>query len=811
MFLLVLAGFLVAAIAPGVERVTGRLAGVVLAAAPLTLFAMLLRRAELLEPGGRIEAGGAIRETLHWAPQLGAQLSFRLDGLSLLFALLITGIGGLITLYAGSYLQGHPARGRFFAWLMVFMASMLGLVLADNVISLIVFWELTSISSYFLIGFDHAREAARRAALQALLTTSAGGLAMLAGLVVMAVAGGSWEISELLEQGETLRGHSLYPAMLLLILAGCFTKSAQFPFHYWLPNAMEAPTPVSAYLHSSTMVKAGIYLMARLSPALGGTQLWFAILAIVGGATMVIGAYLAIRQTYLKRILAYSTISALGVLTFLLGLGAAGGEAAAGGAAPVETEIAVYAAQAFTVFLLAHAFYKATLFLIAGSVTHAAGTADVRRLGGLAKAMPLTALAAGLAAFSMAGFPPSFGFLSKELLLEATLKQPSLAILTTAAALLGGILFIVVSGLVAFGPFFGRRQTESPPADASSPTEASPHEVSFPMWIGPLLLGGAGLVCGVLPHGIGEHVVAPAVTAVLGADQLVPIELALWHGFNLPLLLSTIAILTGVGLYVLHPQVSRLLQSGDAAHRFGPEAWYHGGLEGLLAVARWQTGLLQNGSLRAYLRTVLLTAIGLLGWTLLRVDSLPLGIGPWPEKPEEWFYANSYRLAVAGMILLGAVGAVHSGSRLTAIASLGVVGYGVALIYALYGAPDLAMTQFVVETLTVLLFVFVFYYLPNSPRQSTPAHRLRDLLIAVAAGAVMSLLVLVAARVQIDGRISGYFAANSVDVGHGRNVVNVILVDFRALDTLGEITVLAVSALGVLALLKLRPRREKLS
>ncbi|MFB3140368.1 MAG: proton-conducting transporter membrane subunit, partial [Candidatus Acidiferrales bacterium] len=387
----VLSGFVMALAAPWLHRIARSTSGWVLALFPLALTVYFAGQA------GRVAAGEVLAVSIDWVPSLGIALSFYLDGLSLLFALLISGIGALVVVYAGGYLAGHAHLGRFYAFLLMFLASMLGLVLANNVITLFVFWELTSVSSYLLIGFEHEREAARQAALQALLVTGLGGLALLAGLLLLGQAGGSMELSELLTRGEAIQAHPFYAPILLLILAGAFTKSAQFPFHFWLPSAMEAPTPVSAYLHSATMVKAGIYLLARFNPVLGGTELWFYIVTAAGAATMLVGAYLAFQQSDLKRILAYSTMSALGMMVLLLGLG---------------TELAVKAA---IVSILVHALYKGALFLVAGAVEHETGTRDVDRLGGLRRAMPITAAAAALAALSMAGLPPLFGFIGKEM------------------------------------------------------------------------------------------------------------------------------------------------------------------------------------------------------------------------------------------------------------------------------------------------------------------------------------------------------------------------------------------------------------
>src|ERR1051325_384690 len=393
----VLSGFAAAIVAPWICRFAGSAAGWLIALLPLGL---------MIYFGGFLESVGAGHITVmsyDWVPSLGMKLSFLIDGLSLLFAFLISGIGALIFIYAAEYLRGHPQLGRFYSYLLIFMASMLGLGLANNLIVLYVFWELTSISSYFLIGFDHNRESARAAALQALLVTGAGGLALLAGVLLLGTAGGSLEISTLLDNAEMVRRDALYVPILLLVLAGAFTKSAQVPFHFWLPSAMEAPTPVSAYLHSATMVKAGVYLLARLTPVLGGTPLWLYALSIVGAETMVTGAYVAVRQNDLKRMLAYLTVSALGMLILFIGVGTPEALAAA------------------IVFLLAHALYKGALFLATGIVDRQTGSRDVRELGGLRSAMPMTASIAALAALSLAALPPTLGFIGKEMLLESSL------------------------------------------------------------------------------------------------------------------------------------------------------------------------------------------------------------------------------------------------------------------------------------------------------------------------------------------------------------------------------------------------------
>jgi multicomponent Na+:H+ antiporter subunit A len=763
MLIAILAGLAGALAAPWTSRAKPALAGWLLAIVPAGI---ALYFASFLPA---ILSGDSKTISYAWAPSLGLNLSFHLDGLSLLFALLISGIGALVFVYAGSYLGAHPQRTAFYAYLSLFMSSMLGLVLADNLAALFVFWELTSISSYLLIGFDHERPNARAAALQALLVTGAGGLAMLAGFVLLGLAGGSLEISELARSGVALREHSHYHAILFLILAGAFTKSAQTPFHFWLPAAMEAPTPVSAYLHSATMVKAGVYLIARLAPTLGGTDAWLYAVGGVGAATMLVGAAVALGQTDLKRILAYSTVSALGLLVLLLGLGT-----------PLGTEAAM-------VFLLVHSLYKGALFLAAGLIDHETGTRDIQRLGGLGRAMPVTAAATILAALSMAGIPPLFGFIGKELLYEAQLHAPAGAPWFTAAGVAANALLVAVAVMVAFRPFFG------PP----TATPKHPHEGPFSLWLGPALLAVLGLILGLVPGRLAAPLVSAAASAALG--EAVVAELALWHGFNAVLALSVFTSAAGLAVYAVLDRLRARAARLRRMTRWGPSAWYERALDALNLVARAQTALLQNGYLRVYLATVLVTAAGLAGFALLRG-----GMTVPPIESDSYFYES----IVAAIVLAAALLAISTRSRLGAVAALGATGYGVALLFILFGAPDLAMTQFVVESLTVILFVLAFYHLPSFAHLTPVRSRIRDFCIAGSAGGLMALLVLWAVGLQLHPSISPYFMEQSLPQGFGRNVVNVILVDFRAFDTLGEIVVVGIAAIGVYGLLKLGQRRR---
>jgi multicomponent Na+:H+ antiporter subunit A len=764
----VLSGFGLALTAPWLYTLARGATGWLTALLPLGLLVYFGRFVP------RVAAGEAVSVVYPWAPSLGINLSFYVDGLSLLFAFLVNGIGALILIYAGGYLKGHHQLGRFFCFLLLFMASMLGLVLAGNILTLFVFWELTSISSYLLIGFNHEDEDSRAAALQALLVTGGGGLALLAGLVLLGQIGGSFEIPALLTQGDAVRTDALYFPTLLLVLLGAFTKSAQVPFHFWLPGAMAAPTPVSAYLHSATMVKAGIYLLARLHPVLGGTDAWLAIVTTVGAATMLTGGIIALYQTDLKRLLAFSTISALGTLTMLLGLGS------------------TYAIEAMIVFLLAHALYKGALFMIAGAVDHETGTRDVEQLDGLRRAMPITALVAALAAVSLAGFGPLLSFIGKELLLEAVLEVGGSGFVLVPATVLAGTLFVTVAAIVGVKPFWG-------PA-AHTPKHA--HEAPVSMWLGPALLAALGIVFGLLPNLVAYPVVTPAVGAVLGvAAEAEPVSLYLWHGINTALILSIVSVIVGLALYAGWTRFRRATGGLQGIFDYGPARWYKAGLDGLNVAARAQTRLLQSGYLRFYFLTIMVTTIALVSYAYLSRGDFP-GLPPWND-------VRLHELGLAVLILLGAIATVRAPSRLSGVAALGVVGFGVALMYIIFGAPDLAMTQFMIETLTVILFVFVFYHLPRFNKLSNKAGRIRDAIIACAFGAMMTVLVLAATTITPDSNLSRFYAENSRELAHGRNIVNVILVDFRALDTLGEITVLGVAAIGVFALLKFRPHKER--
>jgi len=751
--------FLAALFAPAAHRALGRRAGVFLAMAPGLLFAHFAR---FLAP---VASGQALEESWPWVAGLGVRLAFRLDGLSLLFALLVTGIGALVLVYGGGYLKGDLRLPRFYSAMLVFMAAMLGLVLADDAIALFVFWELTSVSSYLLIGFDHEQEKARKSALQALLVTGAGGLALLAGLLLIGQVAGTLQLSALGARAAAIQGNALYLPALLLVLLGAFTKSAQFPFHFWLPGAMAAPSPVSAYLHSATMVKAGIYLLARLNPALGGTDAWHYLVIPAGTATLVTGAVLAYGQTDLKRLLAFTTVSALGTLTVLVG---------------ISTELSARAAM---VFLLVHALYKAALFLGVGAIDHEAGTRDVRHLGGLAKAMPLTAFAVVASALSMAGLPPLFGFVAKELFYEAKYEAPRAGDLLVVASFVGSAMVAAAAGLVAWRPFFGR--------DRGTPKHA--HEAPPALWLGPVLLAATSVALGLLPDLLAVPLVQPAASAMRGEHT--EVVLRPWAGMSPAFVQSLLMLAVGAGLYLAHDRALLRLTRLRGLAAWGPDRAYQGLMAGMVAVAKAQTRILQNGILGWYLFVTVGTTVVLAGWVLVtRVGPVAVAVEP----------VRLGEAAVALAMVAGAVAVVRAHSLLFAVAALGVVGYGVAVVFLLFGGPDLAFTQFAIETLSVLLFVLVLRRLPPLRVLSPRSERVRDGMVAAAGGVLMTALVLAATAAPHPAPLREYFVATSLALANGRNVVNVILVDFRAFDTLGEITVLALAALGVAALLRLR-------
>ncbi|TWU45019.1 Na(+)/H(+) antiporter subunit A [Novipirellula aureliae] len=759
--------FLAAIAAPWIFRLAGSRSGWIMAVVPATVFLTLLNQIPA------VADGRSLTTSWIWISQLDLAFSLRLDGLGLLFGLLVTGIGTVVLTYAGAYLADDRRLGLLLLELLLFMGSMLGLVIADNLLTLFVFWELTSITSYLLIGFNSESPVSRASALKALLVTGGGGLALLPGLILLGIAGGTFEISSLAIHADTIKQHSFYLPALLLILVGAFTKSAQFPFHFWLPGAMAAPTPISAYLHSATMVKAGVYLLLRLHGVLGGTPAWFWWIVSVGAITTMVGAAMSLRSVDLKQILAYATVSVLGTLTMLVGIG---------------SEAAIQAALAL---LVAHALYKGGLFLVAGAIDHAVHDRDIRKLGGLRGPMPKTFAAATLTGLSMIGLVPMFGFVAKELYYESLLASGGWVSSLLTVAISSNVMLFVAAGLVCIKPFFGA---------PTSVTEKA-QDGSVAIWGGPLILGLVSLLIGAFPGSMDKLISAASLSAMKPSvfGDVVSVNLALWHGMNTTLLLSLLTLALGAA-FLAHwiGRLDRDVRDWKPLPLSAADG-YEWLLKSVNQFARWQTSVLQNGYLGVYLLTMIAATVASV-WMSLYSEPLSKlwGFG-WDVEFHE--------AMVIALILAAALSAVTARTWLLAVGSLGVVGYGVAILFVLFGAPDVAMTQFVTETLTVILFVIAFSKLPDFRSFSKPLTRYRDAVVALITGGTITVLLLFAMSVRSDHPISAYYAENSVTEAHGRNLVNVILVDFRALDTLGEITVLAIAAIGVYALLTLRKDR----
>lgn len=721
----------------------------------------------LLAQAGAALSGETPAVTLAWIPTLGLSFSLWLDPLALLFAGLILGIGLLVVIYAQGYLDRTEPTARFLAFLMMFQGAMVGIALSSNVVLMLVFWEMTSLASFLLIGFWRDRADARQGARMALTVTGGGGLALIAGMVLLGKAAGSYDLPTILSRADIVQASPLYPAILLLILAGAFTKSAQFPFHFWLPHAMSAPTPVSAYLHSATMVKAGIFLLARLWPVLAGTDLWFGIVTPVGLATMLFGAAVALFRNDLKAILAYSTVSQLGLIVMLLGFG---------------TGAAVTAA---IFHILNHAAFKAALFMHAGIVDHETGTRDMRRLGGLAAIMPLTATLGVMAAAAMAGLPPLGGFISKEMMLHESTQAilGGQALLVPALATVAAMLSAAYSLRYAVALHFGKRK---------SGDVAAPHDPGA-MLLGPAaILGAFALALGLLPMTLAAPLVAAASAAVTGGAAP-DLHLTLWHGVNAALLMSLGAVLAAMLLLARYATIAAAvarLRSPDAKRLFDTAMTRT--VDGLRSLS----GLVHVASLQRYLAMLFVIAAALGAEAAIR-----FGI---PAGSRATTPASLPAVVAWAALIVATVTVVATDRRrYLALIFISVIGLVMALAFIHLSAPDLALTQIAVEVVTILLMLLALHLLPGRPpRLSGVSRRVRDGVIAIGGGLGTGWLAwAVLTRPERDG-ISRYHWENSYTGGGGTNVVNVTLVDFRAFDTLGEIVVLGIAGLAIYALLE---------
>jgi multicomponent Na+:H+ antiporter subunit A len=757
---MLIAGLAGSIIAPLIAAHLRFLGGALCTLVPAVLFAFFLTQIDAV-------GAAAVVDVVPWVPSLGVDLAFRIDGFSLLFALLITGIGTLVTLYAAAYMDTKPSfdRALFLFYILMFMSAMLATVLADNLVALFVFWEMTSLLSFLLVGFDSDKAFARKSALQSLLVTAGGGLVLLAGIILIGIAADTFSLSVILADVTMVSESPLFPAIIVLMTIGAFTKSAQAPFHFWLPNAMAAPTPASAYLHSATMVKLGVYLLARCHPLFSEADWFGPTLVFFGGATMLIAALQAIRAVEFKAVLAFSTVASLGTIVMLIGLSGA------------------VAAVATVGFILAHALYKATLFFCAGIVIHATKIPRLSHLGGLARALPLTTAATLLASLSMAGLPPFVGFISKEYLFEASLDSPFTVVAVITGVIVNAVM-VAVAATVVLRPFFNRPRRPI----------IIHHGETLGLTLSPLLLGLTGVVLGLVPGIVAGPIIQPAASAIHGA----PLEVSfkLWHGITPMLALSGLVVGLGAVLYAYWTPLHVMLRRRRLFDRLLSDRGYNRVLEGTLDAARWSTRVLQNGDLRRYV-AVLSTAV-----TALMAVGLITGDGPlWPDVAAKPF--QLYLIVACVIIVTGSIAAAKARSLVTAIIGVGLAGYGLALIFLFNGGPDIALTQFSVETLFVVIVTAVLLKLPIIVQTlRTRGEKAFDVALSIVFSVCVFFVVLWMVAMPFDDTLTRYFAETSLTEAFGRNVVNVILVDYRALDTFGEIAVIAFAALGAWALLR---------
>ncbi|PPA70000.1 Na+/H+ antiporter subunit A [Jeotgalibacillus proteolyticus] len=762
---------------------------------PLALFIYFIQYLPLT--GG----GQTVTKTFQWIPSLGIDFTAHVDGLGLLFALLITGIGTLVVLYSIYYLaKEKEALHNFYVYLLMFMGAMLGVVLSDNLIVLYMFWEFTSISSFLLIGYWYDRERSRYGAQKSMLITVFGGLSMLGGIVLLYLMGGTFSIQELAGMSGTLITDPLFVPALLLILLGAFTKSAQFPFHIWLPDAMEAPTPVSAYLHSATMVKAGIYLVARMSPVFAESGLWLWLVAGFGIFTLFWGSFNAVKKTDLKAILAFSTISQLGLIMSLLGVGAA-----ALHYDYLDENIYMIATIAAVFHLINHATFKGALFMMVGIVDHETGTRDIRKLGGLVTLMPITFTIAIIGSFSMAGIPPFNGFLSKEMFLAAMISIIEVDVfnlntwgyLFPVLAWVGSVFTFVYSIMLVYKTFLGKAQFEKLPK--------KPHEAPIGMLISPLILIALVIVFGFFPNLLSNSMIKPAVEAILpalgDAGQEVYVNIYFWHGFTPELFMTLGVVLIGIVLYSTLPKWQGIYNR--IPERLTLNGFYDKGLAGS------ETGgyRLTNGVMSGFMRTYLVYIFSFFVAILLATLFIR---GAFLFDTADLAQIEPYEVVLAIVLAASAITILFAKTRLMSFISLGAVGYSIALFFVFFGAPDLALTQLVIETVSVALFLLCFYHLPEiSRKEERMGFRFGNALLAVLVGLTVTLLAFSSFSYRSFESISQYHIENVYDLAAGGNMVNVILVDFRGFDTLFEIAVLGVAALGIYAMIRFRAVRSE--
>ncbi|MCY7782297.1 MULTISPECIES: Na+/H+ antiporter subunit A [unclassified Bacillus (in: firmicutes)] len=744
------------------------------------------------------QSGDTLRSVLEWIPSLGINFTVYIDGLGLLFALLITGIGSLVTLYSIFYLSKEKEQlGPFYVYLLMFMGAMLGVVLVDNVMVLYMFWELTSLSSFLLIGYWYQREKSRYGAAKSLLITVSGGLCMLGGFILLYLITDSFSIREMIHQVQLIAGHDLFIPAMILILLGAFTKSAQFPFYIWLPDAMEAPTPVSAYLHSATMVKAGIYVIARFSPVFAFSAQWFWIVSLVGLFTMVWGSFHAVKQTDLKSILAFSTVSQLGMIISMLGVSAAALHYG-------HTEYYTVAAMAAIFHLINHATFKGSLFMAVGIIDHETGIRDIRKLGGLMAIMPITFTISVIGTFSMAGLPPFNGFLSKEMFFTSMLRVTHFdlfnvqtwGVLFPVLAWIGSVFTFIYSMKLLFKTFRGNYQPEQ--------LEKQAHEAPVGMLVSPVILVAFAVSLFFFPNILSYSLIEPAMNSIyptlLDSHEKFHVHISQWHGFTTEVLMTAGIIIIGTigyltmnkwkGIYRLFPSKLTLNRLYDKLVTLMEKGSYR-------VTKQYMTGFLRD-----YLLYIFAGFIILMGGAFVIK-------GGFSFTTEGMAKIGVYEIILTLVMISGTAATVFARSRLTAIISLGVVGYTLALFFVIFRAPDLALTQLVIETISVALFLLCFYHLPKLRlKKKTRTFRMTNFIISLGVGLIVTLLGIASSSQRTKDSIAAFFTKHSHDLGGGDNVVNVILVDFRGFDTMFEITVLTIAALGIYSMIKTKVKEE---
>ncbi|CAF1726558.1 Na(+)/H(+) antiporter subunit A [Bacillus subtilis] len=744
------------------------------------------------------QSGETLRSVLEWIPSLGINFTVYIDGLGLLFALLITGIGSLVTLYSIFYLSKEKEQlGPFYVYLLMFMGAMLGVVLVDNVMVLYMFWELTSLSSFLLIGYWYKREKSRYGAAKSLLITVSGGLCMLGGFILLYLITDSFSIREMVHQVQLIAGHELFIPAMILILLGAFTKSAQFPFYIWLPDAMEAPTPVSAYLHSATMVKAGIYVIARFSPIFAFSAQWFWIVSLVGLFTMVWGSFHAVKQTDLKSILAFSTVSQLGMIISMLGVSAAALHYG-------HTEYYTVAAMAAIFHLINHATFKGSLFMAVGIIDHETGTRDIRKLGGLMAIMPITFTISLIGTFSMAGLPPFNGFLSKEMFFTSMLRVTHFdlfnvqtwGVLFPLFAWIGSVFTFIYSMKLLFKTFRGNYQPEQ--------LEKQAHEAPVGMLVPPVILVALAVSLFFFPNILSYSLIEPAMNSIyptlLAGHEKFHVHISQWHGVTTELLMTAGIVVIGTigylslnkwkGIFKLFPSKLTLNRLYDKLLTLMEKGSYR-------VTKQYMTGFLRD-----YLLYIFAGFIILIGGAFAIK-------GGFSFKTEGMAKIGVYEIILTLVMISATVATVFARSRLTAIIALGVVGYTLALFFVIFRAPDLALTQLVIETISVALFLLCFYHLPKLRlKTKTRTFRMTNFIISLGVGVIVTLLGIASSSQRTKDSIASFFVKHSHDLGGGDNVVNVILVDFRGFDTMFEITVLTIAALGIYSMIKTKVKEE---